>query len=272
MTGQLIRALPLTASPGGQLSRLVRGWRERLDPDVVPGLSASGRRKRTVSQEDMGRLIDYSSHWYSRLERGDVGIYSDNFLDLTATALQLTSDERILLYLYAVGHEPSADRHPSPVRLTEPLRSLIEQQPYPTYLADEAWDIVLFNRHMADWFPWIATGTNVMRWAFTDRRARIQLHDWDTVWAPMMLAEIMAANARNPANARLAQLIHEILDYSEFARNLWFTGPIVHLHPDGDRRRLALPIHDGIVEIEVVAMAPLRAPHLRMTMLLPVGP
>jgi len=74
----------LADEPGEHLSRLVRSWRERLSPDSIAGFAASGRRKRIVSQEDLARLIGSSNHWYARLERGDTGIYSEDFLDRTA--------------------------------------------------------------------------------------------------------------------------------------------------------------------------------------------
>jgi hypothetical protein len=133
MTGNDSGEMALADAPGEHLARLVRTWRERLNPDSIAGLGASGRRKRTVSQEDMARLIDSSSHWYARLERGDRDAnFSEDFLDRTSTALRLS----------------------------------VEEQPYPAYISDEAWDVVVFNKHMADWFPWVAIGneTNIMRW------------------------------------------------------------------------------------------------------------
>jgi hypothetical protein len=85
-----------------------------------------------------------------------------------------------------------------------------------------------------------------------------------------MLAQMMAANARHPSNMRLARLIREILDVNSFARDLWARDPKVYVHPDGDRRKLHLPFLDGIRDVELVALAPLRAPEVRLMMLMPL--
>jgi hypothetical protein len=99
----------------------------------------------------------------------------------------------------------------------------------------------------------------------------VQLHNWETAWAPLMLEQMRAANARYTNNRRLASLIREILDHSEFACDLWSNRAVVYVHPDGDRRQLHLPFHQGIIDIELVALAPLRAPEVRMMVLMPLA-
>lgn len=258
---------------GLELSRLVRSWRERLDPASIPGLIRDGRRKNLVSQEDMARLIDISNVWYGRLERGETAKYSDDFLDRAAIALRLNDDERMLLYIYAVGHEPAPRGIRSPVPLTEPLKRVVHSQPWPAYLSDAAWDVITANKPMRSWFPWIGSGleTNIMRWVFTYPEAREQLHHWDTDWAPLMLAQMRVAAARQPNNQRLNRLISEILDTSPVARRLWEEQSLVRVHPDGDHRRLHLPYHQKVVEVELVALAPLRAADVRLMMLIPIN-
>jgi transcriptional regulator with XRE-family HTH domain len=262
---------PETGRLGPELSRLVRSWRERIDPASIPGLVRDGRRKSLVSQEDMARLIEVSSVWYGRLERGEQAGYSDDFLNRTAMALRLNDDERMLLYLYAVGHEPAPHGTRSTVVLTEPLKRVVHSQPWPAYISDESWDVVDYNRHMLDWFPWVGSGleNNVMRWVFTYPDAREQLYNWENDWAPLMLAQMRVANARQPDNMRLAQLIREILQ-DEYARRLWEKESMVYVHPDGDRRKLHLPYHHEVIDIELVALAPLRAANVRLMMLLPL--
>src|SRR4051812_45058360 len=85
-----------------QLGPLVRSWRERLDPGSIAALSAAGRPKLGVSQEDIARLIGVSTGWYRKLERGENAGYSEDFLDRVSSVLRLKPDERTLLYLLAV--------------------------------------------------------------------------------------------------------------------------------------------------------------------------
>jgi transcriptional regulator with XRE-family HTH domain len=261
-----------SANHAQELSRLVRSWRERIDPASIPGLVRDGRRKHSLSQEDMARLIEVSSVWYGRLERGEPAGYSADFMNRAALALRLNDDERMLLYLYAVGHEPAPRGMRSNVVLTEPLERVVQTQPWPAYISDASWDVVTYNKHMLDWFPWVGSGleNNIMRWVFTYPDAREQLYRWDTDWAPLMLAQMRVANARQPDNMRLGQLIREILEVNPDARRLWEHESMVYVHPDGDRRKLHLPYHHEVIDIELIALAPLRAADVRLMMLMPL--
>jgi transcriptional regulator with XRE-family HTH domain len=259
-------------NPSAELARLLRSWRERLDPKAVPGLAENyARRKKShVSQEDIARLIGASSVWYGKLERGERAQYSDDFLDRTAIALRLSENERMMLYLYSVGREPASREHHSDVVVTPSMEQIVRRQPWPAYISDGAWEIVAFNDMVRDWFPWVLYERNLMRWVFTYPEARHQLYNWETDWAPAMLAQMRVANARRPENMRLARLIREILAVSEEAHRLWVKEPTVHVHPDGDRRGLRLPGREEVITVEIIALAPLRASEFRFVLLIPV--
>lgn len=258
-----------------ELKRLVRSWRLRLNPDEIPGLNAGRARNRrhrrhTVSQEMVANLIGYTVGWYSSLERGESQNYSTDFLDRVAYTLRLSPTEKTLLFLYAAGHEPSTQRPSSKADLAKPLKPVLEAQPWPAYISDEAWDLVDSNQHMRDWFPWISHETNVMRWVFTYPEARNQLYRWETDWAPQMLAQLRTACARLPDNRRLNEVLTEILQVNRDARRLW-DQPLAYLHPDGDRRSLYLPYHRKVKPIQLVALEPMRAPGSRIIMLVPTS-
>jgi len=220
----------------------------------------------------MARLIGVTATWYGKLERGEPGNYSDDFLERTAYALRLSDEEKMMLYLYAAGREPSSqDKDPQPtLEVTEGLRRIVDEQPWPAYISDVSWDVVHYNQHMRDWFPWVGYEQNVMRWVFTYPEARQQLYNWETDWAPLMLAQMRVANGKYPENMRLARLIQEITRVNDYARDLWDNQPAVYVHPDGDRRKLHLPHHRKIIEIEIVANSPMRAPSARLMMLIPI--
>jgi transcriptional regulator with XRE-family HTH domain len=170
-----------------ELARLVRSCRERLNPDEIPGLNAGRagvrrRRRRTVSQELVANLVGYSVGWYSSLERGEPQNYSTDFLDRVAYTLRLTRTEKTLLFLYATGHDPAVQRPSSKADLAKQLKPVLEAQPWPAYISDEAWDLVDSNTHMRDWFPWVTYERNVMRWVFTYPESRKQLYRWETVF------------------------------------------------------------------------------------------
>jgi len=266
------RAATPTPETSEELARLVRCWRERLNPDEIPGLQAGTRRRRKrVSQEQAAALVGYSVGWLSSLERGEAQNYSVDFLDRVAYTLRLSPDERTLLFLLATGHEPPPVlSRISAMEATEVVRKLLDAQPWPAYISDEAWDLVGYNQHMKTWFPWVAGHeNNIMRWVFTYPEARQQLHRWDTDWGPQMLAQMRFAHARIPGNDRLTEVITEILDLNQDARRLW-DDPTTYIHPDGDHRSLYLPFHRKVQPIELIALEPMRAPGSRIMMLIPI--
>ncbi len=255
-----------------ELHALVRRWRQRLVPKRIPGLPADSQRRKTVSQETIAALIGVSAKWYGHLERGELNFnYSDEFLDRCAYALNLSEDERRVLYFLAVGHEPAALDSTATHDVGDAVRRIVETLPWPAWVSDQAWDRIVENSAAHAWFPHMAFEKNIMRWVFYYPQSKLQLVDWYTSWAPSMLAQMRAANAKFQNNARLTQVINETLAVNEFARHLWDTQPMVYVHPDGDRRRLLIPDLPDPIEIEIVAWAPMGHPDLRIVMLIPTN-
>ena len=207
--------------------------------------------------------------WYSELERGQLGRYSDDFLNRVAIALRLSEAERYVLYQYAVGREPAPPGAPTG-DVSRSMDRIVQRQTWPAYLSNSAWDVLTWNPAMKVWFPWMPSEPNVMRWVFTYPEARDQLADWKTGWAGPMIAQMRLAHAREPDNHRLTELIREILENNAEARELWDTSPEVKIHPDGDIRGIYLPGRDEPIDIEVVAFTPMRDPTLRLVILMPV--
>lgn len=254
-----------------ELTRHVRAWRVRLNPDAIPDLPhhhwPHGRR-RGVSQEQIAHLIGCSTQWYSRLELGRLQNYADDFLKAVARVLHLTANETRLLFLL-VGKEPPT---PPCQAAADSLQPVLRAQPFPAYLSDPAWGLVDYNEPMCALFPWVQQDdANVMRWVFTDPAARRRLHRWDTEWAPQMLAQIRAEQLRYSDDDRLHNLIREILEANPDARRLW-QQPLAYFHPDGDRRSIFLPDSSEPYPIQIVALEPLRFPRHRLIMLTPAAP
>jgi transcriptional regulator with XRE-family HTH domain len=256
---------------GEHLGHLVRSWRGRLRPEAILSTTASGRRKRSASQEDVARLIGASSHWYARLERGDTDIYSADFLDRTAVALGLSSAERDLLYLYAVSHEPVQVDAPPQVSVAPPLQQFVQEQKHPVFICDDAWHLLDHNSAMNAWFPWIATEAepNFVRWALFAPEARLALHGWDTQWVPLLLAHLMETHARYPGDTRLGTLIREVLGGSDLARRIWSRGPQPPADPPGGHHRLRVSADQGTADFDLIMLRPPATRHINVMSLVP---
>ena len=257
--------------PSVELGRLVRGWRERLEPTSV-GLIDDGRRRRpTVSQEVMAHRIGTAPNWYGRLERGERFGYSEDLLDRTANAMHLSEQERNILYLYAAGHEPATRPRP-PAVTTASMRLIIDSQPWPTYLCDGSFNLIHRNTHLISWFPWLAgSSPNFLRLALTHPDARRQLYRWDTDWAVPMVAELRVASARRHDDHDLISLIRDLVRSDSVVRQLWEAGTVTG-PPSPDRRQLYPPTHGQLITVEVTASAPVQAPTSQLVMLVPGEP
>ncbi|WP_330457427.1 helix-turn-helix transcriptional regulator [Streptomyces sp. NBC_00820] len=257
---------------GESLPELLRSWRMRTDPRTISGLATSGRRGKGLTQRDVAHLTEVSERWYGSLERGTRAGYSADFLDRLSSVLRLSRAERHALYLRAVGRPPALAAVPeadAAAEADEVLQEFLDNQaPNPAFVADVAWNMIVYNQPLVDWFPWAAHQANQMRWAFLSPEAREQLVNWEHDWARPFLGQIRYERARHPGNEALRELERDILEGSPPAREMWDRREMVE-HPDGDVRRLALPYHRGReVAVRIVALRPMRSDRLRVIVLM----
>lgn len=250
------------------VARLIRGCRERLDPHAVPGLmrGCHTRESKRVSQEEAADLIGVTPRWYGSLERGEVANYSPSLLARTAYALRMTEAERRMLYLVLGYDPPRIERSDNEV--SESLYRTLQEVSWPAYISDGAWNFLAYNGPFVDWSPWISYVSNVMLFVFTYPQARVQLADWETDWAPAMLAQLRFAHVHFPDDDRVTDLLEKILAANEFARSIW-DNLETHEHPDGDHRRIFVPGRPDPVEVEIVSSMPLRHPEWRIVHIVP---
>lgn len=258
--------------PSHELHTLMYHWRMNLDPLSVPGLVRPGRTPGPVRQAELAQLVGVSEMYYGALERGERNTrYSDSYLNAVAYALQLSPDKRNVLYLHAIGEPAPPLPRPPTTAITASMQWFINAQEYPAYYSDQAWDVISYNRAMGEWFPHLQYERNIMRWVYHYRQSQYQLVDWESVWAPLMMAQMWTARAMYPDNQRLAELIDEARDDCPLARHQWDHEPLVYEHPDGDRRWLHLPGRQDPLHVEIMVMTPRRADDLRCVQLLPVA-
>ncbi|MGW2633798.1 helix-turn-helix transcriptional regulator [Streptomyces chattanoogensis] len=260
-------------APELELADLLTTWRERVDPRQIHGVRSTGRRSPGLTKAEVAKLTGVSSKWIGQLENGHVAKFSDRFLERLALTLRLDASERLTLFLLGSGKPPVPMSIPSEDAVSavdKPLREFLDAQlPNPAYVSDVAWNIVAHNQPQIDWFPWIPYEPNLMRWAFLYPEAREQLVNWADDWARPFLAQIRVALAKNPDEPGLLKLRDDILEGNEDAARIWADHEALE-HPDGHVRRFRLPYHEGAeVPVRIMALAPLRAPNMRVITLVP---
>lgn len=267
------------SSRDDELATLVKGWRERLDakniPELVALMNKRFRQNRSrVSQQEVATLMGGGGNWYAALEQGRVGDnyhYSADFLDKVTFALRLSEAERRVLFQRAARREPPLTGVPNPPKMSPALQACVHAMPWPAWISDTSWNILVVNEAALHWFPHFSWERNVMAWVYKYEGSRHQLVDWEAVWAPRMLMQIRAALARYPDDDTLRRVADDMLQSNSWAQDWWAGNPEVLPHPDGDRRQLIVPGQRSPTEIEIIACTPMRNPDLRQVVLVPVG-
>ncbi len=255
-----------------ELTRLLRAWRRRVDPNEVPGFTAryGRRRKHGLTQPEVADLVGVSLRWYSMLETGKAAPYSNDFLERVCRILLLDDDERHALYVYAVHREPAPRPRPDASSLDPYLADYVRQHEMPAYISDLAWDLRIYNHAALKQWRWMAYGINIMIWVLTYPEARMQLIDWENAWAKPMAAQLRMAANKNPDHQRLAEVVREIREGDEDARRIYDEDVTSYTHPDGSHRRIYLPHHhDREFEVVWLGFAPLRDPTMRFIVSVP---
>ncbi|MFB7268031.1 hypothetical protein ACFCXH_38715 [Streptomyces nojiriensis] len=123
---------------------------------------------------------------------------------------------------------PPSSGCPSPPEYSDglhPLQLLLDHQmPRPAYLSDAAWNIVGYNRAMAQWFPWVLKPrANLMRWVLLDPDDQEQYVEWEE-HARISLAMVRMALVKHDRLPELVSVLNEVLA-DEDCRRIWDSKP-----------------------------------------------
>ncbi|WP_093716851.1 helix-turn-helix transcriptional regulator [Actinacidiphila alni] len=204
----------------GSLRQFLMSRRARLRPEDV-GLPASPtpRRQPGLRREEVAVLAGVSVDYYARLEQGRIGRVSDQVLTAIEQALRLDVLEcrhlRALVETRTGGPRRAArsdagSRDSARAGLWELVRSL---DPLPAMVQSRRMDVLAANASakvlLTDFDRMPRKDRNIVRWLFTDPRARERYPDWDEVAANTVAA---LRGARDPLfhDPELERLVGEL--------------------------------------------------------------
>nr|MDT0656699.1 helix-turn-helix transcriptional regulator [Micromonospora sp. DSM 115978] len=245
-----------------ELGSFLRTRREAVMPAQV-GLPSNGRRRTPgLRRAELATLAGVSVDYLTRLEQGRDRHPSPQVLAALADALRLPTEERVHLRMMsksADGGLPCMAAEP-PARSVRPtVRALLGQlEPGPALLLNRLGEILAHTSGYARLAgPLGVLDTDppsLVRYAFTDPRARRAYPDWDE------LADRLVADLRLPGRGdpHLHQLIDELTVTAGAHFTNRFHGPPQvprrtgverMVHPEAGELRLAyeildLPDHD----------------------------
>ncbi|GAA1226935.1 helix-turn-helix domain-containing protein [Pseudonocardia alaniniphila] len=207
-----------------QLADFLRVRREALDPRDV-GLPGTARRRTPgLRREEVARLADISTDYYTRLEQDRAPQPSPGVLRAITRALRLTLDERDHLFRLA-GHPPP-DRNRSDEHVAPSLLGVLDRlSDVPAQVMTDLGATLVQNDLARAVFGDLtrlrgAAGTVVYRW-FTDPRARagypVQDHATES---RALVADLRAAAVRRD-DAQAKDLVRELRRASPEFEALW---------------------------------------------------
>lgn len=275
-----------------ELRTLLVTCRKRLSTDDFPELKqCAGPRRRFrsgLTQEEVALVAGYSTRWYSNLERGVVDDPSPSveFLETIAVTLAMNHDERRLLFLYSVGHEPPTQpgSRLQDVAVLPGWRAVIEAlgaSGIPAYISNGNWDIEVSNQAYAELFPhsFGADGrllrghANIMRHALLDPRTREQLVDWEEAWAIPLMSQLRFTLAKAGDSTEWAGTLRDLvrdIGRDRATAHIWYE----RLEPppgyEGDTRGIMHPVL-GPVRYQVITAAPHNMPRFRLVTFVPLN-
>ncbi|UJW28413.1 helix-turn-helix transcriptional regulator [Saccharothrix sp. AJ9571] len=196
-----------------ELGAFLRARREAVAPAAV-GLP-EGNRRRTpgLRRSELAMLADLSVDYLTRLEQGRDRSPSSQVLTALSDVLGLSRDERIHLYRLAKttgGGACSGAVTPPPRTVRPTVRALLDRlEPAPALVTNPPGDLLAwtagFARLAGPAGLLKADPPNLVRYVFTDPRARETHPDWNAVADERAAALRAAAALGDPHAALLAE-------------------------------------------------------------------
>lgn len=224
---------------GNPLRDFLVSRRGRVSPEQAK-LPAYGGNRRVpgLRREEVAMLAGVSVDYYTKLERGAVGVVSESVLDAVARALQLTQIERDHLF-HLTGTATSlrtGSRAPQPHVRPSVQRILDGLTDSPAFVGTTTRDLIASNAlGRATYSPLYEDAPggipNTARHLFLSDSARAFFVDWHGT-AANLVANLRRELGADPLNRELHALIDDLNRESPEFRTLW-TSHDVRAHDAG---------------------------------------
>lgn len=181
-----------------------------------------------LTRKQLAEATHASLGYFAKIEQGEALNPGPAILDSLAVVLELDSAERA--HLYHLAQQRPIAPNPRPLRREDAaaagVRTMLDALlPHLAAALDDGWHIVDCNAAFDEALPGLSRNGHVLRWMFTDPRARIVVEEWERE-ASLMVGRFRAYAAEAPAHAEIDDVLRDLGSQADF-RRLWTTG---HVH------------------------------------------
>ncbi|WP_406142333.1 helix-turn-helix transcriptional regulator [Streptomyces sp. NBC_01089] len=192
----------------------MRSRRERLSPAVAGIADTARRRTPGLRREEVAVISGVNVSWYTWLEQGHDIRVSRQVLRSPARALRLSATEEEHLFRLAGELPPRAGTGGACPVAAGHLQAVLDAlDPNPSFLLDQHWDILGWNRAEAGLFTDFAQLPDARRntlWIlFGWAPARTLMPDWEQQ-ATRVPAQFRMAADEHPADPRFGEITAEL--------------------------------------------------------------
>lgn len=209
-----------------EFGSFLKAMRSRLTPEQAGIVAApGGRRVSGLRREEIARLADVSTDYYTRLEQGRNIHPSRAVLDSVARALRLDAGEQAHM-IDLLENCATSQRPPVPAQGVRPalLQLLDAVGNVPALVLGRRTDVLAGNSLafllLADFPSMPVVERNMTRWIILDPLARVLFRDWEEA-AAEAVGNLRVDVGRHPNDAQANQLVGELAVHSEEFRQWW---------------------------------------------------
>ncbi|MHA7269895.1 helix-turn-helix transcriptional regulator [Arthrobacter sp. HLT1-20] len=226
-----------------EFGRFLSAMRSRLQPE--PGAKLTSRRVPGLRREEVARLADVSTDYYTRLEQGRNIHPSRSVLLSVARALQLNDAESTHMFDLLENCGGQATNPPAAQRVRASMRQLLDAVgEVPAVVLGRRTDVLASNRMarllFADFPAMAREQRNYTRWIMLDPGARQMFRDWHSA-ASDAVATLRADIGRHPGDPAATALVGELAVNSEEFRQWWARHTVTR------KSSGTLALHHGVV-------------------------
>ncbi|MFJ1742636.1 helix-turn-helix domain-containing protein [Streptomyces microflavus] len=220
------------------------------------------RLRAGYTQAEAASTLGMGLRHYQRLESGARPMMGQTVSKI-AEVFELHTDEARALHAWA-GQPAPPRRAPVDQGVPEDLLQWLDGLPCGAFFEAPDFGVLAYNARAAHHWPWVRRqGANIMIDLLLDGPGRRQCAEWETRWAPLLLAQLRQATITQKS-AALRKIVDRVCQDPR-VKEMWHATAELRSHAYGTTRPMIMPGWEPRPAwVTVTAWLPMHRPDLRL--------